>query len=251
MMSDSNPHSIETLLRHRGARLLRRSAPKISESWHATARYLAENYVVFDRLRLHFIHGPERSCRDMGRDERAMLDTLEKRGFIHRKNGVWRFAGSVESRFLLGGWLEWMTREALLRAGADEALCCQQLKWRVDGYHGRNEIDAIGRRNQRMVFASCKAAKSVLGAKSGQRSQLMSYLHETDNLYDHFGRKGDQVVLVVTTDLIEEANDNRARYPALFGKARALDVHLVTLEDLKWNRFVGRLRAVLNRMERD
>ncbi len=247
-MSDSNHHSIKTLLRHRGVRLLPRGESEIPKSWQATARYLADNYVVFDRLRLQLIHGLERPRRDMERDERAMLDSLEKRGFIHRKDGAWRFAGPVESRFLRGGWLEWMTREALLRAGADEALCCQKLEWRVDRYSGRNEIDAIGRWDKRMVFVSCKAAKSVLGTQSGQRSQLMNYLHETDNLYDHFGRKGDQVVLVVTTDLIEEANNNRARYPALFGKARVLDVHLVTLEDLEWNRFVGRLRAVLDGM---
>ena len=240
------PPSIESLLRARGTRLLPRDESDVPESWPATARYLAENYALFDGLRLQLLHGLDRPRRDMGKDERDMLDILEKRGFIQRKNGAYHFTDAPQSRFLRGGWLEWMTREALLRAGADEALCCQRVDWRVDGYHGRNEIDAIGRRGERLVFVSCKAAKSVLRQQGKQRSQLMDYLHETDNLYDHFGREGDQGVLVVTTDLIDEARNNRARYPALFGKARALDVHLITLEDLEWNRFVARLRAVFD-----
>ncbi|RTZ71701.1 MAG: hypothetical protein DSY99_04905, partial [Candidatus Neomarinimicrobiota bacterium] len=77
----------------------------------------------------------------------------------------------------------------------------------------------IGRKDGGLVFVSCKAAKAVLRKEGNQRSQLMSYLHEADDLYDHFGRQGDQVILVVSTDLIDEAMNHRARYPALFGKA--------------------------------
>ena len=248
MKSDLKRDSIEALLRARNTRLLPRDTEGAPESWQGTARYLAENYSLFDRLRLQLGQGLDQPHQNMGREQQAMLDILEKRDFVRCENGVYRFSGNRQSRFLRGGWLEWMTREALLRAGADEALCCQRLEWRVDGYYGRNEIDAIGRMGERLVFVSCKAAKSVLGQQGNQRSQLMRYLHETDNLYDHFGRQGDQAVLVVTTDLIEEARNNRARYPALFGKARVLDVHLVTLEDLQWNRFVTRLSGIIDVM---
>ena len=54
--------------------------------------------------------------------------------------------------------------------------------------------------------------------------------------------------MLIGVSSYDEARNNRARYPALSGKAWVLDVHLVTLEDLEWNRFVARLSAVLARI---
>ena len=54
----------------------------------------------------------------------------------------------------------------------------------------------------------------------------------------------------MTTDLIDEARQNAVRYPALFGKAEALHVHLVTLDAMKWPFLVDRFREILRHVER-
>ena len=72
----------------------------------------------------------------------------------------------------------------------------------------------------------------------------MEALHEADNLADHFGNTNSFVGLILSTDLYDEYA-RKPKYEALFGKARALDVDLITLEDLKWSRLVSAMARPL------
>jgi len=236
--------TIANLLKTRNARLL----PPINqtiphEEWLKTARYLAENYPLFDILRRD-LNQYSQGAAPTTRAQHEMLKLLESRGFVEtRDNKRYYLANDNEARrFITGAWLEMLAHAALMQAGADEAVHGQRLQWKVGPYQGRNEIDVIARKRQRLILVSCKA----IGARmNGQQTQLMRHLDQTDNLADHFGRKGDKAVLLVTTDLWDEARQNKARYPALHGKAKVLDVHLVTLEDLEWNRLVARFRTIM------
>ena len=50
--------------------------------------------------------------------------------------------------------------------------------------------------------------------------------------------------VLVTTDLFDDRN-GQPRYEALMGKAAVLDVQLIPLEDLEWDRPVGILRHLM------
>ncbi|WP_319531946.1 hypothetical protein [uncultured Cohaesibacter sp.] len=65
----------------------------------------------------------------------------------------------------------------------------------------------------------------------------MEALHEADNLGDHFGGQNAFVGLIVSSDLYDEIA-HEPRYEGLYGKARALKVDLITLEDLRWPKLV-------------
>jgi hypothetical protein len=126
-------------------------------------------------------------------------------------------------------------------AGADEAFYGQVLGWTVKGYTGENEIDLIMRKQGRLGFVSCKALRSQLDMHDRkQRNRLMDAVHEADNLADHFGRPGECVAVLVTTDLHDEIK-GAPRYNALMGKAAVLDVRLISLEDLNYVKLVSAL----------
>jgi hypothetical protein len=142
-------------------------------------------------------------------------------------------------RYLSGGWLEELAWLAAMEAGAHEALFGQVLGWNFKGYSGENEVDLIVRRSGRLGFLSCKALRSNFdNSDRKHRNRLMDALHEADNLCDHFGRPGERVAVLVTTDLHDEAR-GVPRYNALMGKAAVLDVRIISLEELGWNRLVN------------
>ncbi len=253
-MPMSGMTTIERILSQRGTKFTGRDSAAVPENRVNTARYLAKNFHAFDKIRSALIKTNNADVSGIIPDDekvQKLLETLRANGLVESSGSSYRLCSDILAReFVSGTWLEVMSRKALLEAGVDEAVCSQKLKWQVDEYYGKNEIDAIGRKGKGLVFVSCKAVKAVLPEGPGwtggkQRQQLMRYLDEADNLVDHFGRCGDQVVLVVTTDLIDEARNNKTRYPALFGKARVLDVHLVTLEDLIWKDFVCKLKDIV------
>jgi hypothetical protein len=126
-------------------------------------------------------------------------------------------------------------------AGADEAFYGQVIGWSVKGFTGENEIDLIMRKENSMGFVSCKALRSVLDMHDRkQRNRLMDAVHEADNLADHFGRPGECVAVLVTTDLHDEIR-GVPRYNALMGKAAVLDVRLIPLEELGYDKLVTAL----------
>jgi hypothetical protein len=129
-------------------------------------------------------------------------------------------------------------------AQADEAFYGQVIGWSVKGFTGENEIDLIMRKNDHLGFVSCKALRSELDMHDRkQRNRLMDAVHEADNLADHFGRPGESVAVLVTTDLHDEIR-GVPRYNALMGKAAVLDVRLISLEDLGYEKLVAALASM-------
>ncbi len=99
------------------------------------------------------------------------------------------------------------------------------------------------RNGDSLVFISCKSYNADIDIGVNTREKLKSALHEVDDLNDHFGRPCDQVALVTTTDLIDE-DRHRVRFEHLFGKALALQVHVIGLDFLAWSQIVPRLRRI-------
>jgi hypothetical protein len=243
------PNVIEQNLNARGARL--RASGAVTEHRANNARLIARHFETFDRFRPR-IAGSRAAGGIVPGDaeEQDLLDRLTAAGFV-KKIGRSRYApASGAVPFLTGEWLEDLAYAAALDAGADAAVVRAKLAWRVGPYHGMNELDVIARRDDRLFFISCKCARAAIEVAPGEideavRVRLMQYLHEADNLADHFGKAGDAVVLMVTTDLIDEAGRNRARYGALFGKAEALQVELIGLDHLYWPILLNRMKSVI------
>lgn len=199
---------------------------------------IANHYRAFERIRKRLFNG---TIDRTGLDhlETCILDALMDTGLAGMlPNGFYRALTAESRRFITGGWLEEVSCLAAIEAGTDEALFGQQIKWKSHGYWGENEIDVLVRFDERLAFYSCKAFSATYRRKNDRsRKKLMEALHEADNLADHFGSSDAYVGLILSTDLYDEYKD-RPKYEALFGKARALNVDLITLENLKWERLV-------------
>lgn len=217
------------------------------------ARMISKNYEVYDQFRPHLSKARDLGGLEAESEQQQSIWHALVSGGLAMEMAPNRYApvpGEKAINFLTGGWLEDLAYEAILEAGADAALARAILDWKVEGYSGQNEVDVLARSGERLIFFSCKCANACLAedharARLLQKDKLMGYMHEADNLADHFGVQGDAVVLLVTTDLIDESNQNRARLPTLFGKAKALDVELIILDHLGWRPLVQRLKALL------
>ena len=219
--------------------------------WLEVARFLVNHYPDFDAIRHRLVDEAgfgapteriQRVCR-----------RLAESGFLVEQspNRYARSDDNERTRFLTGGWLEQLTAHALIESGADAAIPSAIIEWEVDGYAGSNEVDVIARKGERIIFVSCKAVRphyQPSGAlPSPLRRKLMQHLYEAENLVDHFGTEGDRAVLVVTADLYDETQgDTAARYPALLGKARVLNVEILSLEHLSWGRLRARFKQMLH-----
>ncbi len=149
-------------------------------------------------------------------------------------------------RYLSGGWLEELAWLAAREAGAEEAVFGQVIGWTVKGFTGENEIDLIARRGDALTFISCKALKSELDMRDKKhRNRLMEAVHEADNIADHFGSGNGKVAVLVTTDLHDEQKGT-VRYNALMGKAAVLNVEIVSLEKLQWDKLVSAMTALIH-----
>jgi hypothetical protein len=210
-----------------------------AEARAAATRAIAADFPAFERARDALIG---RVAARGATLPPALIRVLAAAHVIAPEGHTWQPASAEAHRYLRGGWLEEYIGLAASAAGADEVRIGQVLGWRAAAYEGRNEIDAIARFGGRLVFASAKALRSRLDAGDiGHRERLMDALQEADNLVDHFGDSGSAVLLVVTTDLVDEAR-HAVRYAQLHGKAAALGVQLVGLEGLGWDALVARFR---------
>ncbi len=246
---------IERILSERGARfsVTRPSGnPEHAQGRRDIVMLLADNFDVFDEIRVP-LSEEEGVCPENTR-QRALLKTLLSSGYVERAGGgSYRFTttNNAYRKFITGGWLEELAYCAVQEAGAHAAVFGQWLDWEIEGYSGINEVDVIARHGERLVFVSCKCAQAVLQSKDtskgcSQRTNLRRNLDEADNWVDQFGDPNrDSVIFLVTTDLIDEERNNAARYPALFGKAKALDVHLVSLDHMRWDTLVNRFQDVI------
>lgn len=199
---------------------------------------IASHYRGFERIRKRLFNGTVHR-ENLDPVETCILDALVDAGLAGElPSGHYRALTAESRRFITGGWLEEVSCLAAIEAGADEALYGQQIKWQSHGYWGENEIDVLARFGDKLAFYSCKAFGATYRRKNDRsRKKLMEALHEADNLADHFGSNDAFVGLILSTDLYDEYK-NRPKYEALFGKAKALKVDLITLENLSWEKLV-------------
>jgi hypothetical protein len=240
-------NTIETLLTSRGAWLKGDSGDRQEALGRKSLTVMiAQNYVLFEMVRDRIFRATECFMRHVAIVPETLSDSghalvqemLKHKVVVHEEHGheICEVAGR---RYLTGGWLEELAWLAAVDAGADEAFYGQVVGWQVKGYTGENEIDLIMRRGDTLAFISCKALRSELDMQDRkQRNRLMDALHEADNLADHFGKPGERVAVLVTTDLIDEMKGT-ARYNALMGKAAVLDVRIISLEELNYDRLVS------------
>jgi hypothetical protein len=235
-----NSATIEKLLSHRGA--WPKGAPgdmTVARSREALTKLIAHDYMRFEHLRdmvlkltqatTHEEHELASEHPDMA----SLLHVMSQVGLLDEHHVGKDRLGARAKRYLSGGWLEELAWLAALEAGADEAIYGQVVSWEYQGYVGENEIDLIMRKNNKLALVSCKALKSHIDA-----------VHETDSLADHFGRHGEKVALVVSTELFDEVRQV-PRYEALLGKAAVLDVEIVSLHEIVWERLVHAMQELL------
>lgn len=242
--------SIETILKQRGAWLKAiHGEPAIAHVNASVSRHIAENYGLFEQVRDYifratddYVHRVPITSGNLESKGFELIKFLENHKMLIREPGGAAICETKGKRYLSGGWLEELAWLAALEAGVDEAIYGQVIGWEVKGFTGENEIDLILRKNETLAFVSCKAFRSELDMHDRKhRNRLMDAVHEADNLGDHFGRPGEKVAILVTTDLYDETR-HAARYNALMGKAAVLDVEIIALEDMSWERLVAAMK---------
>lgn len=245
--------TIEQLLKQRGAWLKKIHGDEAEAKQRAMlSRMIADDYMRFENLRdmiVNLATATTREEQDVIYDHAQMaplLRQMEQTGLIREEQFGGVRVDIKARRYLSGGWLEELVWLAANEAGADESVFGQVVGWEVKGFTGENEIDLLMRKDDRLAFVSCKALRSELDINDKKhRNRLMDAVHEADNLADHFGKQGEKVAVVVTTDLFDELK-NTPRYHALMGKAAVLDVRVIALEELVWNKLVDAMRELLN-----
>lgn len=245
--------TIESLLADRGA-WLKGETPDFTdaEARANVTRRISWSYPTFEKLRDRiientdaYLHGKPMREDALASAENALLDQLVSGGVAFLSAQGQAICEAVGRRYLTGGWLEELAWLAARECGADEAVFGQVLGWKVKNFTGENEIDLIMRRGSHLSFVSCKALRSELDIHDRKhRNRLMDAVHEADNLADHFGRDGDTVAVLVTTDLIDEAR-GAVRYNALMGKAAVLNVRIIPLEELAFDQLTLALAGLL------
>jgi hypothetical protein len=250
--SAMNPPSIEALLAARHAWLKSDSGDQDEILARAeVTRFISNNYKLFEQVRDRIFRATESFMRHV----EIVPETLSPEGHllvgkllkhklvIHEEQGhdICEVHGR---RYLSGGWLEELAWLAARGAGAEEAYCGQVIGWSVKGFTGENEIDLLMRKGRSLGFVSCKALRSEFdNTDKKHRNRLMDAVHEADNLLDHFGKPGECVAVLVTTDLFDELK-GQPRYMALAGKAAVLDVRIISLEDLAYERLVAAMASM-------
>jgi Domain of unknown function (DUF1887) len=249
-----NSMTIETILKERGAWLkATHGDPKVAQANAELSRMIADNYTLFETVRDTIFRATDDYVRrvaiaphELDSDGVALLEQIEKHAMVIREPGGNAICETKSRRYLSGGWLEELAWLAAMEAGADEALFGQVVGWKVKEFSGENEIDLILREDDRLGFVSCKALRSELDIQDRKhRNRLMDAVHEADNLCDHFGRPGEKVAVLVTTDLFDEVKA-APRYNALMGKAAVLDVEIIPLEGISWEKLVAAVQTLFN-----
>jgi hypothetical protein len=240
--------TIDKLLQDRGARLHGQQCDHEGAMARSDlTQIIEEDYSAFEPVRDMLLkRGAAAEGFVVTERHEQLFECLDTHRMIVREENRYQAASISAKRYLSGGWLEELAWLAADAAGADEAVYGQKLIWQVGEYFGENEIDLILRRGDRLGFASCKALQSRFNAENRKhRNRLMDALHEADNVADHFGQPGERVAVLVTTDLFDEVRDS-PRYMALMGKAAALDVRIIPLEELGWVRLVNAVSELIN-----
>ena len=236
--------TIDTLLSLRNTRRnmvtgdVQRAETRINVS-----KFLADNFLSFDKLRLHLIHPEHYKTLKQTKNLNIVIDYLVELKWIKQTGkNKWGIISQPKIRnYLAGGWLEELLYFAHLEAGTDEAYFGQVIEWEVDGIKGKNEIDVIARRGDVLSFTSCKAMSAR--KNTNHLGHLRNFLTETDYWNIHFANDKGRALLVVTADLIDEVKNSKHRYPSLLARASILDVSVAGLESVKWNKVVQAVKA--------
>jgi hypothetical protein len=247
-----NSSSIEKLLEVRGAWLKAvKGDDEQARGRESLSRWIAQDYVGFERSRdrlftIENVETPDDANAILQQPElHGLLKAMGQAGMLPKRSASGLTLDARARRYLSGGWLEELAWLAAMEAGAHEAIHGQVVGWEYQGFTGENEIDLIMRHGKRLSFVSCKALRSELDINDRKhRNRLMDAVHQADNLADHFGRHGEKVAVLVTTDLYDETK-NMPRYQALMGKAAVLEVRVIALEELGWDRLVHALRQLM------
>ena len=246
-----NQTSIEALLSQRGAWLKGTAGDAAAALNRARlTRLISHHYEDFEALRDRMFGAKAQAepsislIQTLPPDARMICETMYEFGLVAMAEDRLVVSDTLARRYLTGGWLEELAWLAAHDAGAEEAVFGQVVGWEVQGFKGENEIDLILRRGKTLGFVSCKALRSQFDSTDKKhRNRLMDAVHEADNLADHFGREGERVAVLITTDLIDEAR-NQPRYMALMGKAAVLDVRIISLEQLAMDKLTDALAGI-------
>jgi hypothetical protein len=245
--------SIATLLKRRNAWLKGAGgdvAVATKRKW--MTQFLSTQYQFFEDARDSIVNATDAYLRQQINQAKPpplsclpLINALIKSGLAFRNADNTVICDNEGRKYLSGAWLEELAYLAAMEAGAEEALYGQVIGWRVKEFVGENEIDLIARCGEDLTFVSCKALRSELDMQDRKhRNRLMDAVHEADNLTDHFGRAGERVAVMVTTDLFDEIR-GVARYNALMGKAAVLDVRIIPLEELEWTKLVAAMHDLM------
>lgn len=252
MYSCMSDISIETLLKSRNA-WLKGAAPDLEKvaARAALTKKISRNYRLFEEVRDRVLKNTEAFMRHveiepntLTPDGTKLLHAMLEHRMILREEHGHEICEAEGRRYIAGGWLEELAWIAAMAGGVDEARFGQVIGWSVKGFTGENEIDLIMRKGDVLGFVSCKALRSELDMHDKKhRHRLMDAVHEADNLADHFGKPGDRVAILVSTDLIDE-DKGTVRYNALMGKAAVLDVRIIPLEEMGFDQLSAALGAL-------
>jgi hypothetical protein len=244
--------SIEAILKSRHA-WFKGVPPSTSKVWDRSelTKRISNHYRLFEQVRDRilkntddFIRHIEIAPNTISVEGAELLEMMQIKRIILKEENGHAICEAEGRRYLAGGWLEELAWLAAIEGGVDEARYGQVVGWDVKGYVGENEIDLIMRKGTSLGFVSCKALRSELDMHDKKhRHRMMDAVHEADNLADHFGRPGDRVAVLVSTDLIDEAKGS-VRYNALMGKAAILDVRLIPLEEMGFDALSRALGAL-------
>lgn len=210
--------------------------------------FLSENFPSFNNLRRHLINHRPAQYHVKNRKEQHILDMLMGYQVIRKLDShCYKIQDNNDLEvYLKGGWLEELAWHGMLDAGADAATFGQQVYWTSGGYPGQNEIDVIARKGEYLIFISCKTRPPlpIDKRRANYRRDFKHNLAEADDYQDHFGKAGDKVILLNTRDLFDEYKE--VRYEDIMGKAHALDVHILGLEDLPYSQLVSKFKRILS-----
>jgi hypothetical protein len=241
-----NSPTIDSLLQKRKTRRIDDSGnPESARRRLPISKLIAENFSVFDQLRLHLFH-PDKFADYYATSKRArkLVDCLADLGWICTAGITpkWWITSELSQElrwYLQGGWLEEYAYCAHLAAGAEEAYYGQKIEWRVGEVLGNNEIDVLARKGDVLSFTSCKSIQSE--QKAGMATAITRFLTEADYWDTHFANNQGRVLLVVTADFIDEIRNSRHRYPMVLARASVMSVDVLGLEDLAWERLVEKV----------
>ena len=205
------------------------------------SKFIASNFVHYDQLRRHLFHSHQHKYVENSSKVKCVIDYLKAQDWITPTGrNSWTISAKSDVRtYLSGGWLEELIYFAHREAGVDEAYFAQDIEWRVKDIIGKNEIDVIARRGDVLSFTSCKTLRTE--HRPNHSSHLRRFLSEADYWDTHFANDMGRALLVTTADFVDELHNDRDRYPQLLARASILDVAVIGIEALQWDRLIETL----------